>query len=124
MNLKSLLGVIIAFSIVFGTTYNASAKDYLTETLTGSSGETGYVKLGDGKRYLKATGYRGNGTVFAMKIVKYLPDPIQTSISVTKGSSASSSFNAVSVSPGGNTQSYYMSWSATTDFKTVAKFTN
>ncbi|MGE7622978.1 hypothetical protein ACQKMD_07970 [Viridibacillus sp. NPDC096237] len=92
------------------TSVSTSATTYISSSLTGTNAETGYKSLGSGTRYLKGTGSSGSGNAYAMKIVKFFPDKAMTSISLSSGNSASSSFTAVSSTDDGITQSYYIRW--------------
>lgn len=96
--------------LVLLSSISVSATTYISATLTGTNAETGYKKLGDGKRYLKGTGTYGTGTAYAMKIIKYWPDKAVTSIKLSKDNTASSSFTAVSTTDSGENQSYYIRW--------------
>jgi len=89
---------------------SADATTYISKTLTGTSAESGYKKLGDGKRYLKGTGEYGSGHAYAMKIIKWWPDSVEASFYLTKGNSASASFKAVATTGSGENQSYYIRW--------------
>lgn len=107
---KHLIAAGIAATVLV-TSVSAGATTYISQTLTGTNAETGYKKLGAGKRYLDGDGLSGTGTASAMKIVSLWPDSQVASISLKKGESASSSFTSVATSDGGDNQSYYIKWS-------------
>ncbi|WP_033828030.1 hypothetical protein [Bacillus andreraoultii] len=115
MSLKKQVVALVVTAAVLGTSVSAGATTYLSKTLTGVSAESGYVKLGSGKRYLKGTGTYGNGVASAMKVIAYWPDSVQASFTVKKGESSSASFTAVSTTDGGANQSYYIRWSGSSN---------
>lgn len=109
MSKKSFAAFGLALLILFSSV-SASATTYISATLTGTTAETGYKKLGSGKRYIKGTGTYGTGTAFTMKVIKLWPDKAVASINLSNGNKASSSFTAQDTNDDGENQSYYIRW--------------
>lgn len=107
-NIKKI--AVAAFIFVVGATIYPQAAIYVSSSLTGTNASTGYVMLGSGTKYVRATGTSGSGTVKAKRIVKYLPDSTMASFTVTNGNTGSSSFTAQLTTSSGDWQSYYINW--------------
>ncbi|MFS1519481.1 hypothetical protein [Bacillus sp. SM2101] len=112
MSLKKNLLALGISGLILSTSVSAGAATFIpTQSLTGTSADSGDYSLGSGTRYLKGTATKGSGDAHAMKIVKWFPDSsVATLTNLTNPNSATSSFTAVSTNSAGDGQSYYVRW--------------
>lgn len=124
--MKKILMSVAAATLILGSATAASAKNYLSTTLTGTDAESSMAKLGDGKRYLVGKGTYGTGKLQAKKVVALFPDTTMAEISVANGSDQQkASFTSQSVSSSGANQSYYMKFKGNSSkASTTAKIIN
>lgn len=102
------ISIVVCLSLISSVTTFASV--YLEETLTGTKSESSSVVLGDGGRYITASGINSKAFATAKKIKKYFPDTNEASITVIGGQWSQEYFTAQSYTDNGIQQSYYIEW--------------
>lgn len=106
LTLAGVLGVCLFSSV------STFAGVIFSQGFTGYSGESGAISLGSGGRYITGSGTNRTARADAMKVIPYLPDSSQATIYLSNGEWSQRYFDADSYNSSGETQSYYIKWSA------------
>ncbi|WP_039242736.1 hypothetical protein [Clostridium botulinum] len=120
---KKVISSILAFSLL--GCVSASAKTYLSGTLTGQSARSSMQYLGSGNRTLHVRGVAGEGYGSVKKVVAWAPDKSVASVHVNYRTSNAQNFQSSAyTSNGKDVQSYYMYWSGLTNKASAAMSIN